>query len=221
MNRSNIRAVLFDLDETLLDRTSSLTEFVLWQAKQQLHLDTHTASKFLQRFIMLDNHGKLWKDKVYQELLVEFQLSGFTVEKLLSTYEQEFCRFARPNAGVVEIVDLLIQKQLRLGLISNGKWPFQEDNFKALNIADAFECIVISEKVGLRKPDPAIFHFALNQMQLSPDEVLFVGDDPVADMQGAEYAGIRGVFYNRNAVAMINKPFAMITDMLELKNLLD
>lgn len=104
MNRLNISAILFDLDETLLDRTSSLTEFILWQAKQQLHLDTQTASKFLQRFLMLDNHGKLWKDKVYQELLAEFQLSGFTVEKLLSTYEQEFCRFARPNAGVVNSI---------------------------------------------------------------------------------------------------------------------
>lgn len=216
----NIKAVLFDLDETLLDRTNSLIKFVTWQASQQLNLDLQTASHFVQRFLVLDNHGKLWKDKVYQQLITEFDLNGFSFNKLLATYEQEFCRFVQPKAGAIEIIGFLKQKRLKLGLISNGKSPFQERNFQALNIADAFDSIVVSEQVGLRKPDSAIFHLALKQLKVSPEQALFVGDDPVADIQGANHAGIKAVFYNKNSVAATAQSFATITHMLDLKTLL-
>lgn len=188
-NSLHIKAVLFDLDETLLDRKNSLIDFVIWQVKHQLKLNDHQAIHFIQRFLMLDNHGALWKDQVYQQLIREFDLGDFSVDELLTAYEQRFCQFARANPHVVEVINALNDKGLKLGLISNGKSPFQERNFQALNIAEFFEIILVSEKIGLRKPDPAIFHMALAELNVLPEQALFVGDDPIADVEGARKLG--------------------------------
>lgn len=216
----NIKAVLFDLDETLLDRTNSLIKFVTWQANAQLKLDSQTASQFIQRFLILDNSGKVWKDKVYQQLIAEFELAGCTFNELLTTYEQDFCQFVQPNAGVVEVINFLRQKGLKLGLLSNGKSPFQQRNFQALHIAEFFDSIIISEKVGLRKPDPAIFHLALSELNVLPKHALFVGDDLIADVEGATNAGINSVFFNRHQQKNTTQAFATITALHELKYLL-
>lgn len=64
-----IQAVLFDLDQTLLDRTSSLVQFLNWQLNTLSLVPLSQQQNFIQRFIALDANGAVWKDKVYAQLI--------------------------------------------------------------------------------------------------------------------------------------------------------
>jgi putative hydrolase of the HAD superfamily len=78
----------------------------------------------------------------------------------------------------------------RLGIISNFDrrlLPILE----GLGIARFFENVILSSEVGVDKPDPAIFHCALDRFGVWPEKACHVGDDPAADWQAARAAGLR------------------------------
>ncbi len=81
-----IKAVVFDLDGTLLDRDSSLKLFIEDQYKRYSDKVGHIPQKeYISRFIELDNKGYVWKDKVYQQLLSEYSISDLTWEHFQTT----------------------------------------------------------------------------------------------------------------------------------------
>ena len=182
---SSMKAVLFDLDETILDRSKSLEEFAIWQAQGMLRNSIHDSQAFCQRFVELDSHGKVWKDKVYEQLIDEFNISDWSVAELLQSYELCFSGFCKPKDRVIEALQSLNSKGYKLGLISNGKSPFQERNFNSLCISSLFRTVIVSEAVGCRKPEKEIFLMACNHLNILTKEAVFVGDNPVADIEGA------------------------------------
>lgn len=188
------RAALFDLDETILDRSGSLRDFTHWQAKEILGDNSDFHAEFVERFIELDNKGMVWKDKVYKSLISEFQLTGWSVEKLLEMYLTEFCHFCKPRHGASGVVKAFRDKSFKIGLVSNGKTPFQERNFRALGFEALFDGVIVSEAVGLRKPDRAIFELACNVIGADINTSVFIGDNPVADIQGAKVAGMATIY---------------------------
>ena len=188
--------VLFDLDETLLDRTGSLRDFILWQARGMLRnsISDKDQAQFCERFIELDSNGLVWKDKVYTDLVREFSIEGWSVAELLTSYELGFCGFCKLLPDALQALELLHERGYKLGLVSNGKSPFQERNFNALGIAGLFGSVIVSGAVGLRKPDPQIFMLACAALESLPDHCVFVGDNPVADIQGAASTGLYTVY---------------------------
>ncbi len=188
-----IRAVIFDLDQTLLDRTASLLAFLTWQTEGMLKPDLENPAAFISRFIELDDHGRVWKDRVYRQLIEEFDLKHWKMEELLWVYEACFCASCVPRLGADQAIPDLA-KNYCLGLISNGKTPFQERNFRALGFSDVFDSVIVSEAVGMRKPDARIFHLGCSELGVSPEEAAYVGDNPVADIRGAREAGLKTIF---------------------------
>lgn len=199
------RAILFDLDQTLLNRHDSLIQFCQWQAQHELHLAKNIAEQFVQRFIELDANGSLWKDQVYAELIASFQLTS-SVSQLLQSYVEQFQYFCQPFPHVLESIQDLHRQGFELGLISNGKSPFQQHNFNQLGLSEFFSCIIVSEAVQLRKPDPKIFQLACQQLQLQPEQCIFIGDNELADIQGAQNAGLLSLrFYPPSAIPSLLK----------------
>ena len=192
-----MKAVLFDLDRTLLDRDASLKKFVVWQAKGMLSSQLEDTELFTERFIELDANGKVWKDEVYKILIEEFAISGWSIAELTASYELCFSGFCQPKQGAIEAVEILHQEGFKLGLISNGKSPFQEHNFNSLGISSFFDTVIVSAAVGLRKPDRAIFELAASELRIELPEAVFVGDNPIADIQGAKQAGMYSVYIPR------------------------
>jgi putative hydrolase of the HAD superfamily len=91
-----------------------------------------------------------------------------------------------------------LKEEKTLGLISNfDHSPHIQVLITKLGLRDFFEVVVVSSDVGVKKPDPAIFHFALEQTNFSPDQVVYVGDSP-EDVTGALAAGIRPIAIDRN-----------------------
>lgn len=193
-----MNAVLFDLDETLLDRTGSLRDFAMWQSQGMLRNTVSNPDQFIQRFIDLDSNGKVWKDEVYSKLIDEFQIKDWSVSELLQSYELCFSGFCKPKSGALEAVVALKAKGFKLGLVSNGKSPFQERNFNALGVSSIFDTVIVSESVGYRKPQNEIFELACKEVGVMPRQAIFVGDNPTSDIDGANNCGIFTIFIPGN-----------------------
>ncbi|OTG89870.1 HAD family hydrolase [Acinetobacter sp. ANC 3832] len=194
-NRTLIKTVLFDLDQTLLDRTTSLAKFLDWQINFFNLVSSNNKDIFKQRFIELDRNGTVWKDIVYQQLINEFKLNQ-SVDVLLDSYITDFNKFSTAFDGVELAIKDLYTSGYTLGLISNGKTPFQENNFNALGLTKFFKCIWVSDAVNIRKPDPEIFKLACQQLNSKPEHCIFIGDNEIADIQGAKNVEMKTIFFN-------------------------
>ncbi len=89
----------------------------------------------------------------------------------------------------------LKEMEVRMAVISNHHYPpALYAHLNRLRIAEYFPTICASADVGVRKPDPRIFHMCLRRMRASPAQTVFVGDSLEFDVQGANSVGIRSVF---------------------------
>jgi putative hydrolase of the HAD superfamily len=212
----SIKAVLFDLDGTLLDRDTSLALFVRDQYDRYSQFQVVDKGIFVQRFIELDNHGYVWKDKVYQQLIDEFSIRGVVWTDLLSDYLNRFQRHCVGFPNLMNMLSQLKSNGVRIALVSNGYGQFQYDNFKALGISHLFDEVLISEWEGLRKPDPAIFIRALSKLGVEAEEALFVGDHPENDIKASQAVGIKAVWKRNNPISPNVDADVIITDLGEL-----
>jgi HAD superfamily hydrolase (TIGR01509 family) len=112
----------------------------------------------------------------------------------------------QPVAGLHATLDALRAAGLRLGLISNaGDGENVARLLRAAGLAGVFEPELVSARVGLRKPNPAIFQMALAAWPNVPaDEVVMVGDSLGADILGAQLAGMRNVWVTEHAGQIAN-----------------
>jgi HAD superfamily hydrolase (TIGR01549 family) len=112
--------------------------------------------------------------------------------------QRMFARHAEKNLWgnirerTVETLDELRRRGYRLGVISNADGR-AEQALDAAGLRGHFELIVDSGLVGIDKPDPRIFHHALELMGVTPQEAVYVGDIYEIDVQGARAAGMRAI----------------------------
>ncbi|PFJ82869.1 2-haloalkanoic acid dehalogenase, partial [Bacillus cereus] len=89
-----------------------------------------------------------------------------------------------------------IKRHFKIGIITNGSTHRQKAKIINTNLNNYFDTIIISEEVGLSKPDKRIFELALNKLNVQPENTLFVGDDLEKDIAGCQNANIKGVWFN-------------------------
>lgn len=190
-----LKAVLFDLDETLLDRNASLRHFLKDQRERLgKELKDVNAYSYEEDFIEWDANGYVTKEIVYQKIIERHQIQSFSVKELLNDYLTHFHSSSIPFAHLKSTLTALKQKSLKLAIISNGRTHFQKRVIDALEIDAFFDAVFISEEEGLKKPDPALFLRATEQLGVKPEECLFIGDHPDNDVAGAEAVGMTGVW---------------------------
>jgi putative hydrolase of the HAD superfamily len=211
-----IKAVLFDLDGTLLDRDASLELFINDQYDRVPQFHLVAKDLFVKRFIELDQHGYVWKDKVYQQLLSEFHIQNMSWEELLQDYLSSFQKHCVGFPNLISMLSRLKSQGVKIALISNGYGQFQYDNFKALGISEYFDEVLISEWESLRKPDPAIFQRALTKLGVKAEDAVFVGDHPDADIRASRAVGMRAVWKHNSSYSSDVEADAVIYDLEEL-----
>jgi putative hydrolase of the HAD superfamily len=190
-----IKAAIFDLDGTLLNRDESVKIFIDRQYDRLKELIGHIPKeKYVTRFIELDSRGYVWKDKVYQQIVDEFYFTNITWEELLQDYISEFKNNCIPFPNLIGMLEELKSNNLLLGMITNGYGQFQMDNIIALGIEKYFDIILVSEWEGIKKPDPRIFNKALEKLNVSANEGVFMGDHPINDVLGAKKVGMKGIW---------------------------
>src|SRR5205823_9691809 len=103
--------------------------------------------------------------------------------------EEMLWRVIRP--GTREALEKFRRAGFKLAIVSNADGRV-EDHCRRYGIAVHFDTIIDSQVVGIEKPDPRIFHLALDRLGVRPEEALFAGDIYAIDMIGARAAGIEG-----------------------------
>ncbi|MFC5464169.1 HAD family hydrolase [Lederbergia graminis] len=211
-----IKAAIFDLDGTLLDRDSSVKSFINRQYERLiLDLGHIPKEKYVARFIELDKRGYVWKDKVYQQLVEEFEISEITWEELLQDYIIEFKNHCIAFPNLRQMLVELKTSNILLGMITNGYGQFQMDNIVALGIKEFFDVILVSEWEGIKKPDPEMFHRAINKLGVSAHECIFIGDHPVNDVAAAQRVGMMGVWKKDFQWKNVNADY-IVDDLVEI-----
>jgi putative hydrolase of the HAD superfamily len=196
-----IRAVLFDLDRTLLDRDTSFAAFAAAQYERfAQRMPGIEAQDYVERLIALDALGSVWKDVVYQQLIAGLGINGLTWEVLFADFDARIADSYIPFPGLHAVLEELFQR-FALGIITNGRGEFQQRTIERLGIAHHFEAILISEIEGLRKPEAEIFHRAMARLGCAPAEAVYVGDNPDADVRAARAAGLRAIWKRNSAFA--------------------
>jgi putative hydrolase of the HAD superfamily len=211
-----IKAILFDLDGTLLDRESSLQHFISAQHDRLPAVQHIPKQHYASRFIELDDHGHVWKDAVYQALVIELGITAASWEELLADYESQFAHSAIPYPDLVPVLNELTSLGYCLGLIGNGRSDFQRSAIRSLGVEQFLGTILISEEEGIRKPETEIFQRASRRLRMSPGETIFVGDHPVADIEGASRAGMKTIWVRNTVWGMPVKTDAIIETLREL-----
>jgi FMN hydrolase / 5-amino-6-(5-phospho-D-ribitylamino)uracil phosphatase len=198
------KAVLFDLDDTLWPIAP-----VILQAEQTLFawLATHAprvAERFTIESLRQARLELLARQPEFQldlgalrraGLLAAFETAGEDTAKV----ELAMTEFFAARNAVIPYDDVLpallrLKGRVLLGSVTNGN-----ADLYTIGLAHHFHACVSAPQFGRAKPDPAIFLEACKRLDVAPSEAVYVGDDLVLDVQGAQRAGLCAVWMNRGA----------------------
>ena len=194
-NMSRIKAVIFDLDGTLLNRDESVQKFIKDQYNRIISsVESVNQKDYMTRFIELDRHGYVSKDIVYAQLVHDFAFHTVSSDRLLKDYTEQFNYSCVPYPNLKVMLNELKRRKYKLGMITNGYGRFQMDNIERLGINHLFDTILISEWEGIKKPNPEIFMLALERFGVSSSEAIFIGDHPINDIQASKHVGMTAVW---------------------------
>ncbi len=212
----SIKAVLFDLDDTLFRHREAVDEAVLLTlATLERTEDAPPEAEEQARWRELEEHhyhrylsGELDYQQQRRARVNDFlEPYGTALEAPAATawFEQWVSRYRsafRLHADAVPCLDALERgiPGVRFGLITNGDLAFQTAKLEALGIEGRFTHVVTSGELGIAKPDPRIFAAAVERFGARPEECAYVGDRLSTDAIGAARAGLRGIWLDRGVV---------------------
>jgi putative hydrolase of the HAD superfamily len=190
-----IRAVLFDLDGTLLDRKGAFTAYMSDQADRfAARLGRVSRDRYLEAARRADLNGTSPVRETLARMAEELGLGAELVADLVVDFRAGFPAACRLFPGAEEALASLRAEGLGLGLITNGSASMQGRKLDALALRPRLDAIVISGAEGLHKPDEAVFRLAAARLAVAPTDCVFVGDNPDTDVRGARGAGMRAVW---------------------------
>jgi len=198
-----LSAILFDLDDTLHDKSATLNRVGTLQ-----HTDAHLAAlgvsleTWLRHYIELNNQH-IEKTEVFSRLASTFSLPSSLETRLLEDFDANLGKLAVPFAGAHELIAWCKSRCLKVGIVTNGRDAFQRSKIAGMGLDSAIDAIFTSGGYGVKKPDPAIFMACLEQLGVQPSEAAFVGDDLRADMEPAIALGMLPIWKSRIQSAQV------------------
>lgn len=123
-----------------------------------------------------------------------------------------------PFPDAVPTLQAVRRRDFKVGLISNAT-ELARRVLKNLDMERYFDIVVISDEVGVRKPDPRIFRLALGHARAAPSRALYIGDKPATDVRGAMGAGMTAVLIDRHCT-FPDSQFITIRSLDEIRRLM-
>lgn len=202
-------AILFSVDDTLVDDYNAVSQGVrvlmerlghpsfsaarvLWDVQGILSTSAYRAGRIplaekrrqlVRALATQAGHSHISDqhcDELYQRYLDAHRAAWLTFDDVAPTLTQ------------------LAQRNIRLGVITNGDQNRQHDKLSTLNLAHHFGAVVCAEAAGTSKPDPRIFLLACQQLGVAPHQTWYVGDQMYEDAIGALNAGLYPVLCDRH-----------------------
>lgn len=227
MKIDTITDVFFDLDHTLWDfDKNSLLAFERVFQKHEIEIDLRSFVKIYEpinfKYWKLYREEKVSKDQLRRGRLID-TFSGFDMKYTLAeidamavSYIDELPVDNHLFDGTVEILEYLVEKY-SLHIITNGFQEVQLLKLKNSGIYSYFETVTTSEEVGVKKPNPLVFHAALRKAKTHSVQSIMIGDTFEADILGAEAVGMQTLFYNYRKET-IPTGYRLVDHLLEIKS---
>lgn len=195
----SIRGLLFDLDNTLIDREAAFIRFVSHFYDEHLRNATSMSqAEVVDRMVLWDEDGYADRAAMFAKWADEWPEAGLEPERLLPRYRSEMKQHVRPDPDINCLLADLNERRVPWGIVTNGSTTGQQVACRAAGLDQLAPFIIVSETAGYKKPDPRIFRNALELTGLSsPEHVLFVGDNPRADIDGAKQFGMQTAWVRR------------------------
>lgn len=214
LDLKNITTVWIDLDDTLIDFTTNahIALVSMWNDESVLQRYFSDPEIWAERY---ENHnmalwaqynvGDITRDHLrLQRFLLPLTEAGMPAEEaepVARRYDTLYLDYlAREKAlmpGAMQLLARLREKDMRIGCLSNG---FKEVQFRKIRNAGLepwIDIVVLSDDIGINKPDPRIFDHAMRQTgDTDPSHHLMIGDNPQTDIAGAISAGWPAIWYH-------------------------
>ena len=218
-------AVLFDLDDTIVDHRPSTEE--LWKElcyRYAGYLDGVSGDTLLEavdrarHWYWSDEDRHRWGRLNLIQARRKFVAAAFTAleidnpgvsEDLADSFTREREERVILSPGAVETLKRLRGSGIKLGMITNGASDMQRRKIEQYGLAPYFECITIEGEFGAGKPDISIFTHTLEQLGTPPEKAWMVGDDLGRDIKGARNTGIYSVWVDWQTGGLPESPPAI------------
>ena len=225
--------IFFDLDHTIwdFDKNAEETLYELYDIYSLNEIGLPSAALFIETYTR-NNHrlwaeyhtGKITKDELRETRFKRTFLElGVHPDLLPLQFEDDYVKLCPTKTNLFPYAHetlQYLQNKYTLHLISNGFKESSELKIGNTNIAGYFQHVIISEIVGVNKPDRAIFEHALNLAGAKKNESLMIGDSLEADVYGALNFGMDAIYFNPfNAPKPADVPL-QVTHLKELTLLL-
>lgn len=203
-----VRAVLFDLDDTLFDHRLcarlALTE--LHAAHAEFQACAFADFERMHAGLLEELHQRVMSGEVPLETARQerfrrlFQALGAAadedaVARAAATYRDGYRRVRQPIEGAARLL-AAVKERAAVGIVSNNLLEEQQEKLRHCRLDGYVDALVVSEEAGVSKPDPLIFRIALDRLGCRAEDAVMVGDSWAADVTGARSAGIRAIWFN-------------------------
>ncbi|MFA9417749.1 HAD family hydrolase [Natrinema sp. HArc-T2] len=182
------QAVVFDLDYTLAvpqrDRATILEEATATTGAPSLTREAYLAAH--RRNLTTET-----REPIFADLLADTD-SNTDPAAVATAYRETIADALKPLPGV-EAMLADLRGEYRVGLLTNGPVRAQRDKLETLGWEGAFDAAVVTGELEAGKPDPRAFEAITDELNVTPAEAVYVGDEVEADIQGATEAGLTAV----------------------------
>jgi putative hydrolase of the HAD superfamily len=213
-----ITAVLFDLDDTLFDHRGCAREALT--AVHQSHEGFQATA-----FEALEHAHAAFLEELHREVMLgRLPLETARVERfrrllgacgadadetaaarIAVVYRDTYRAARRATSGAAALLAALAP-HARIAVVSNNLLEEQQDKLATCGLDRFIDALVVSEEVGVSKPDPEIFRVALERLRVGPESAVMIGDSWHADVAGAHAAGVRAIWFNPGALPAPGEP---------------
>jgi HAD superfamily hydrolase (TIGR01549 family) len=206
-----VRAVLFDLDDTLFDHAFGAraalrrvhtmhacfarSDFDAFEKAHADHLET-LHQRVVAGALDIDSARLERFRRLFGAAAVD--PSDALLRETAAAYRECYLATRRPVDGALELLDAL-KSHARIGIVSNNLLQEQQDKVRLCGFEPFVDALVVSEEAGVAKPDPAIFAIALDRLGCDPAGAVMIGDSWANDIRGARAAGLRCMWFNPGA----------------------
>jgi HAD superfamily hydrolase (TIGR01549 family) len=189
---NSIKAICFDFDGTLAEFIGDFPKYII---ECFVRLGINPSPEFLHTFNQhLRSEGHLTSRMAFERTCRDLDVS--IPDNPEPIYQLNVDAYAAqvkllPNA----LATLEYFHNIPKAIITNGPSDMQWAAIHKVGLADLFKTIIVSgdADVAIRKPNPNIFHLACERLGVLPENVLMIGDNVEADIQGAIKAGLQGL----------------------------
>ena len=225
--------IFFDLDRTLwdFDAAAEVAFERIYEKYNLKSLGISSAHEFHEVYHPLNEQlwvlyreNKITKDDLNRSrFLKPLEHYGIHDVELADHLSEDYVywspRIVRLVPGTMELLDYLKPKY-HLHLITNGFQEVQHTKLSGSGLEPYFETLTVSEEVGVKKPNPEIFYYALRKANAKPEESIVIGDEMAVDIDGARVAGIDQVFFNAKGDAVEGERTYEVRSLSEIKGIL-